>query len=140
MYDPDVTPRPKERADAVRRMLDEMELRPPYNEVGGKTRLASDLQISQPALYKIRHGGGVSQSTARRVAVLCGVDPATFEEDMPLSRFRILEAVLLVHPDRWPVPVIAAARAGAWSEDVPATRWTARLDALAKALRALKTA
>lgn len=125
------------QADEVRRLIDELAARPPYCEKGGATKLHSDIGITQPGLRKIRKGGGVSQDTARRVAVLSGLDPEHFSEDMPASRYRYLEALLLVHPGRWSVPTIAAARAGVWDSDATAKEWEARLDALSKALKSL---
>lgn len=127
----------KEHADRARALVEELLTRPPYNEHGGVTRLQEELGISQPALHKIRKGGGVSDATGRRIAILSGLDPDTFSDDMPASRFRILEAVLLVHPSRWSAAVVAAARAGVWETDVQAQEWIARLDLLAKSLKHL---
>lgn len=127
----------KEQADRARALIEELASRPPYNEHGGVNRLQQDLGISAPALLKIRKGGGVSEATGRRIAILSGLDPDTFQDDMPASRFRILEAVLIVHPSRWPAPAVAAARAGVWDSDVDAAAWISRLDQLAKSLKHL---
>jgi hypothetical protein len=126
---------PEKKAEA-RAMIEQLLTRPPYAGWGGMRRLAVDLEISQPSLHKIRGGGGVSLETARRVAVLSGLHADTFGEEV-LSRFKILEAVVIVYPDRWAAPVIAAARAGAWTNDVPAERWVKRLDELAAAFAKL---
>lgn len=127
----------KEQADKARALIEELSNRPPYNEHGGVNRLQQDLGISAPALLKIRKGGGVSEATGRRIAILSGLDPDTFADDMPASRFRILEAVLLVHPSRWSAATVAAARAGVWDTDADAQTWISRLDQLAKSLKHL---
>lgn len=127
----------KEQVERARALVEELASRPPYNEHGGVNRLQQDLGISAPALLKIRKGGGISEATGRRIAILSGLDPDTFTDDMPASRFRILEAVLVVHPSRWSAPAVAAARAGVWDKDADAQVWISRLDLLSKSLKNL---
>lgn len=125
--------------DRIRELMRTLMEQEPYRGRGAITRLANALRISQPAVSQILSGGGVALETAVAVAELAKVDPRELLGGAYVGvavggRFPHLEVCLAYHGDKWPAPVVAAARAGAYPGDVMPDEWAERLDALADAI------
>lgn len=103
-------------------------------------------QTSVSALLLGRYTPSVE--VAEQIAHLAGIEslkdligeyyvPTQDEEEAAKSEpgFPGLRACVAYHgPGRWPEWVIAAAKAGAFKDDVPAPEWVKRLDSIAKKL------
>jgi transcriptional regulator with XRE-family HTH domain len=125
--------------DRVRELMKALTEQEPYRGHGAITRLAIALKVSQPAVSQILSGGGVSVETAMSVAELAKVDPRELLGGAYVGvavggRFPNLEVCLAYHGDKWPSPVVAAARAGAYPNDAMPDEWAARLSALDEAI------
>lgn len=111
-----------------------------------RTALARALSVSPTAVFNITEkGGGVSRGTALAIARVAGISPSELlgEDDMrhvgPIM-FPNLEACIAYHGlEKWPSAAIAAARAGAFSDDTSPAAWADRLDRITAALDAAAT-
>lgn len=125
--------------DRIRELMRTLMEQEPYRGRGAITRLANSLKVSQPAVTQILQGGGISLETAMAVASLARVDPRELLGGAYVGvaiggRFPNLEVCLAYHADKWPAPVVAAARAGAFPNDAMPDEWAARLEALDEAI------
>lgn len=125
--------------DRIRELMKALMEQEPYRGRGAITRLANSLKVSQPAVSQILQGGGISLETAMAVAQLAKVDPRELLGGAYVGiavggRFPNLEVCLAYHGDKWPAPVVAAARAGAFPNDAMPDEWAARLEALEEAI------
>lgn len=127
-------------ADRTRQVFAEL-LRKHKNN---KAALSRALSISATAVLNIEKGGGISRETALAIAKAAGVAPVELLGEEELHRlgltanaFPNLEACLAYHgTHRWTPAAIAAARAGAFADDVSPSDWATRLDKIAAALDA----
>lgn len=102
--------------------------------------LARKIGVSQPAMSRFLHGGGIRLENARAICRVTGTLPQDVGLDLEhqggmRSRFANLETALLFDPGKWHPATVAAARAGQWEDDVTAKEWYARLDSLDAVLR-----
>jgi len=92
---------------------------------GNNSRMSWDLE--PPEIYAFATGGGEP---------LVELEVATLPERAS-SRFPNLDTCVQFFASikSWPAPVVAAAQAGLWEDDVAPRAWQARLDLLERALK-----
>jgi len=113
-----------------------------YIKHGGRKRLAEELGLSYPHLFRLLTKEHKPQrTTLDRIAAFLEGKPASPipVRAAPSASLPNLSICIAYHGDRWPPYALAAAKAGAFSTDTPANAWPARLDALTRAIEACAT-
>jgi hypothetical protein len=110
-----------------------------YAMRGGRQKLAGELGVSyQQILRLLTKEHRPQRQTVEKLAAFFNERhiPATPAEASPSTTLPNLSVCLAYHGPQWPPYAVAAAKAGAFSHDVPANVWPSRLNALKRAIEA----
>lgn len=130
---------PDDKLDALIQRLQELADSNEYLKHGGRKRMAEQIGVPYQHLWRILHKlHKPNKDTIERIEAFFSGNSAsvTVARAVRSAPAPNLSICLAYHGERWPPYVIAAAKAGAFSTDVPANAWPLRLDALKQAIEA----